>query len=246
MQTKWLALTTADGPMEAYLAAPDGAGPFPGVVVMQEAFGVNAYVRSVCERLADVGYVALAPELFHRNGVHVEVAYEHMPRIMELIATQTNATLEEDAGSAVAALRARPEVDPQRIGVVGFCMGGFAAILTGLTTAVSAVVAFYPGGLVRSRPQLQLSPLLDRMHELRCATLVHFGGDDAGIPPEDVEAVRLALKKSPARHHVHEWPGAKHGFHSDDRTPVYDPHSAERAWHETLRWFDEVLGSRPS
>ncbi|MGE5186188.1 MAG: dienelactone hydrolase family protein [Acidobacteriota bacterium] len=243
MQTKWLPLATADGPMDAYLAAPDGAGPFPGVVVMQEAFGVNAYVRSVCERLADVGYVALAPELFHRHGTHVEVSYEHMPRVMELLSGLTNAQLEEDVGSAVAGLRARPEVDPERLGVVGFCMGGFASVLTGLTTAVRAVVAFYPGGLVRVRPHLQLTPLVDRLHELRAATQIHFGGDDAGIPPEDVEAVRLALGKSKARHDVHVWPGAKHGFHSDDRTPVYNPKAAEDAWHATLHWFGTVLRS---
>jgi carboxymethylenebutenolidase len=243
MQTKWLAATTADGPMECYYAAPGGAGPFPGIVVMQEAFGVNAYVRSVCERLADVGYAALAPELFHRHGAHVEVSYEHMPRIVELLGALTNDMIEEDAGAALAALRARPEVDPKRLGVVGFCMGGFAAILTGLTAAVEAVVAFYPGGLVRARPQLKLHPLLERMRGLRAATQIHFGGDDAGIPPEDVEAVRLALHAAPGRHDVHVWPGAKHGFHSHDRTPVYDPKSAEDAWHATLRWFERVLRS---
>src|SRR5215467_3766473 len=106
MHTKRLVIPTADGPMEAYYAARDGAGPYPGVVVLQEAFGVNSYVRSVCDRLADVGFAALAPELFHRTGPHVEVPYEHMPRVQELLATLTNKTLEEDIGSAVAALRA--------------------------------------------------------------------------------------------------------------------------------------------
>jgi carboxymethylenebutenolidase len=245
MQTKWIAVTTADGPMEAYYAAPDGAGPFPGVVVMQEAFGVNAYVKSVAERLADVGFAALAPELFHRSGAHVEVEYEHMPRVMEMIATQSNATIEEDAGAAVAALRARPEVDPKRLGVVGMCLGGFAAILTGLTTAVEAVVAFYPGMLVRGRPNIPLHPLLSRMHELRAATLVHLGGDDPSIPPEDVEAIRQELGKMRARHHLHVWAGANHAFHNHDRTPVYEPRSAEQAWHETLKWLDEVLRSAP-
>lgn len=229
--------------MEAYYAVPDGAGPYPGVVVLQEAFGVNAYVRSVCDRLADVGYAALAPELFHRNGAHVEVSYEHMTRVMEMLGPLTNAMLEEDCGSAVAGLRARPEVDAERIGVVGFCMGGFAAVLTGLTTAVRAVVAFYPGGLVRSRPQLKLSPLVDQMAKLRAATLIHFGGADTGIPPEDVEAVRQGLHHTKAKHEIIVWPGAMHGFHSDDRTPVYNPQAAEQAWHKTLSWFDAVLRS---
>jgi len=245
MSTKWLTVSTADGPMQAYLAEPDGGGPYPGVLVLQEAFGVNAYVRSVAERLADDGYVALAPEVFHRQGKHVEIPYDHMPRVVECLGALTNSTLEEDCGAALAALRARTEVNPQRLGVVGFCMGGFSAILTGLTAAVEAVVAFYPGGLVRTRPNLKLSPLLERLPSLRPATLIQFGGDDAGIPPEDVEAIRQALDRSPGRHEIVVWPGAKHGFHSNDRTPVFHPQVAEQAWHRTLGWLDEVLRSAP-
>ena len=243
MHTKWLAIPTADGTMEGYFAVRDGAGPYPGVVVLQEAFGVNAYVRSVCDRLADVGFAALAPELFHRSGTHVEVSYEHMPRAQELLATLTNSSLEEDIGAAVAALRARPEIDRERLGVVGFCVGGFAALLAGLTTAVRTVVAFYPGLVVRARPTLQLQPLLDQLPKLRVPTLLHFGGIDAGIPPEDVEAIRRAMTHVNARHELSVWPGGNHGFHSDDRTPVYNPHVAEQAWHKTLAWLGRMVTS---
>jgi len=243
MHNKWLAIPTADGTMEGYFAVRDGAGPYPGVVVLQEAFGVNGYVRSVCDRLADVGFAALAPELFHRSGTHVEVSYEHMPRAQELLATLTNSSLEEDIGAAVAALRARAEVDSERLGVVGFCVGGFAALLAGLTTAVRAVVAFYPGLVVRARPTLQLHPLLDQLPKLRVPTLLHFGSIDAGIPPEDVEAIRRAMSHVAVRHEIMVWPGANHGFHSDDRTPVYNPHVAEQAWHKTLAWLGRMVTS---
>jgi carboxymethylenebutenolidase len=245
MHNKWLAIPTADGPMEGYYAVRDGAGPYPGVVVLQESFGVTRYLRSVCDRLADVGFAALAPELFHRSGHHVEVPYEHAPRAQQLLATLTNGMVTEDVGAAVAAVRARSEVDAERVGVVGFSAGGFAALLAGLTTAVRAIVAFYPGLLVRARPTLQLTPLLDRLPKLRVPTLLHFGGIDAGIPPEDVEAIRQAMAHVRARHELVVWPGANHGFHSDDRTPVYDPHSAEQAWHKTLAWLGRMVTSAP-
>ena len=243
MPSKWIEIETADGKLHAYQSEPDGAGPYPGIVVLQEAFGVNPYVRSVCDRLADVGYVAIAPELFHRAGTHLEFAYDDRERMMGVLAAVTNDMLEEDIGATLAALRAHSEVDPVKLAAIGFCMGGFAALLAGLTTAVSTIVAFYPGGLVRARPPLKLEPLLDRLPKLHAATLINFGGDDAGIPAEDVEAVRAALKQSPSRHEIVVWPGAKHGFHTHDRTPAYDAHTAELAWHKTLDWLQTMLRS---
>ena len=243
MKTRWTTITTADGPMEGYLAEPDGGGPYPGVLVLQEAFGVNGYMRSVCDRLADRGFVALAPELFHRSGRHVELAYDDMPRVIAELGALSPDGVEEDVGAAIAALRAHGEVDPERLGAVGFCFGGYAAILTGLVTAVEAVVAFYPGGLVRERPGIQVKPLVERIPELRAATLIELGGDDASIPPEDVEAVRQALGRARARHELHVWPGAKHGFHNQDRTPVFHPKAAEESWHEALHWLSDALRS---
>src|ERR1051326_6296876 len=102
MASHWLDVSPADGKMHAYHAAPDGAGPYPGVVVLQEAFGVNAYVRSVCDRLADVGYSALAPELFHRAGTHVESPYDDREKAIAALGTITNDALEEDIGAALA------------------------------------------------------------------------------------------------------------------------------------------------
>jgi carboxymethylenebutenolidase len=241
MQTQWLTLHTSDGPMRAYYAAPDGAGPGPGVVVLQEAFGVNRYVRSVCDRLADAGFAAIAPELFHRTGAHVELAYTDMEKVMTLLKALTLPQVEEDCGAAVAALRARVEVDPKRLGVVGFCFGGYAAVLTGLTTAVAAVVAFYPGGLCEARPGRQTPPLLDRIPQLRAATLMNFGEADQGITPANVSAIKAALEQSPAQHRVNVYPGAKHGFHSDDRADAFHPQAAEDAWHATLGWLRDML-----
>lgn len=237
----WITVKTADGPMRSYVARPSGrAGPHPGLVVFMEAYGVNAYVKSVCDRLADAGYTALAPELFHRTGTHIEIEYSDRPKLMAALAGVTNAQIEEDAGAAVAALRAMPEVDPKRIGAIGFCMGGFATVLTGLTTAVGAIVAFYPGMLVAPRPGLQLTPIIDQIPKLAAATQIHYGSADAGISADDRAAVQRALDASKCVHQVLVHDGAEHGFHSHDRAS-YHPQAAEEAWHETLGWFKENL-----
>lgn len=238
----WITVKTADGPMRSYVARPSGrGGPHPGVVVFQEAFGVNAYVKSVCDRLADAGYTALAPELFHRTGTHVEIEYGDRPKVLAALAGLTNAQIEEDGGAAVAALRAMPEVDPERVGVVGFCMGGFAATLTGLTTAVGAVVAFYPGMLVVPREGLKLTPLVEQIPKLAAATQIHYGSLDQGISAEHRDAVKRALAASQCEHQVLVHEGADHGFHSHDRGPTYHPQAAEEAWHETLTWLKDSL-----
>lgn len=240
MQTKWLDVSTKDGNMRSYLATPDGAGPHPGIIVCQEAFGVNAYVRSVADRLADAGFVALAPELFHRMGQHVEISESEMPKVMEAMGTLRNDDLEEDLQAAAAALRARSEVDPKRLGAIGFCMGGFAAILGAETTAVAAVVAFYPGGLFKERPPLKLVPVGPKMAKLKAATLLQFGADDQSIPHEDIELAKQALAQSGARYEVDVYKGAGHAFHSHDRKS-YVPEVAEQAWHRALTWLRDML-----
>lgn len=237
----WITVPTADGPMRSYLARPSGrGGPHPGVVVFQEAFGVNEYVKSVCDRLADAGYTALAPELYHRTGTHIEIDYRDRPKVIGALASLTLAQIEQDGGAALAALRAMPEVDPKRIGVLGFCMGGFSAILTGLTAPVDAIVAFYPALLVTQRPGLQLTPIVERMRELVAPTQIHFGAVDPSIGAADREAVKRALDaaKCPQQVIVHE--GADHTFHNHTG-PAYHPQAAEEAWHETLGWLKDSL-----
>jgi carboxymethylenebutenolidase len=241
MASKWIEIPTSDGHMHSYLSEPDGGGPYPGVVVLQEAFGVNEYVRSVCDRLADEGYVAVAPELFHRTGTHLELPHGDWDQVKAHFTALTNDTLEEDIGAAVAALRAKTEVDPKRLATMGFCVGGFAALLGGLTTAVAAVVAFYPGGVIHERPGINLKPFGDRLKTMHAATLVNFGGEDQSISEADRAAIKHALELSHSRHSTMVWPGAKHGFHSYDRADVFNPQAAEDAWHKSMDWLKTML-----
>jgi carboxymethylenebutenolidase len=232
--------------MEAYVATPDGGGPYPAVIVWQEAFGVNSYVRSVADRLADEGYVALAPEMFHRAGKHIEVAYEDMSKVMPLLGVVENKQLATDARAAAHTLRARNDVDPARMGAIGFCVGGLASLLTGLSVELAAVVAYYPGGVVRGRPPMKLQPIVDQLVNMKAATQLQLGGDDTSITHADIDAMRAALVKSGCTLDVVVHPGAKHGFHSDDRAAVFHPKAAEAAWHQTLAFLGRTLGGKPS
>jgi carboxymethylenebutenolidase len=119
-------------------------------------------------------------------------------------------------------------------------MGGFAAVLAGLTTAVGAIVAFYPGMLVSPRPGLQLTPLVENIPRLAAATQIHYAANDHAISADDREAVKRALAASKCVHQVVVHDGAEHGFHSHDRAS-YHPQAAEDAWHETLAWLKENL-----
>lgn len=241
---RWITIKTVDGPMRSYFNAPSGRGPHPGVVVLQEAYGVNAYVKSVCDRLADAGYTAVAPELYHRAGTHLEIEYSDHPKAMEQLRQLSNATLLEDGGAAIVELRQRPDVDPRRVAVLGFCMGGFAALLAGLSTNVPAVVAFYPGLLVRQREGFAIEPIVEKLSTMRAATQIHFGDADTSIPAEDRARVKAALAASPCVHQVIVHAGANHAFHRHDCGSIYHPQAAEEAWHETLGWLKENLAPR--
>jgi len=234
---------TPDGPMGFFAAWPDPAptgAKVPALVVIQEAFGVNDHVRDVCRRLAATGYGALAPELFHRAGPGIEVPYTGGPRAMELLGTMTNEGIAGDLAAAFAAVRTGGRADPSRVGVIGFCVGGFAAFLAACRLDPKVTVAFYAGGLVRERPNALLRPLLGEAERIQGPILCLFGGDDAGIPPADVEAVKARLDAGKARHEVVVYPGAKHAFFNDLR-PAFHPAAAREAWDKTKDWLVRYL-----
>ena len=116
-------------------------------------------------------------------------------------------------------------------------------VLTGLTQTVASVVAFYPGLVIHPRPGFQVAPVIDRIPGLRAPTLVIIGSADQGIPASDIDQLRGALGQIAARHEVTVYPGADHGFHSDDRPQTYHAEVAAAAWTKTVGWFAETVGS---
>lgn len=226
--------------IHGFIPPQEGAPRPPAVLVLQEAFGVNPHIRRLCRRLAGTGVAVFSPELFHRTGPGLEFGYEDFPRIRPILGELTNARVGEDLAAAFRHVAARPDVDPTKIAVWGFCLGGWAAVLAACELPLAACVSFYGGGIVRVRPGFGITPLLDRLASAACPLLLVYGAKDAGIPPEDVEAVRARLSNLGKRFEIEVYPEAGHGFFCEDRA-AYHAGSAEASWVQATRWLREQL-----
>jgi carboxymethylenebutenolidase len=230
--------------MGGYLARPADAAVRPAVIVWMEIFGVNSHIRDVTERVAREGYVALAPDFFHRTAPGLELGYGEQDMqtgigyLMKLDADEMIA----DARAALTFLRARSDVAQDRIGAMGFCIGGHMTFLTACETDVRAAASYYGGGIAAPQAMGGKPSLLSRAGKIRGRITCYFGAKDAMIPLDQVEAIRKALREANVRHEVHVYPDADHGFHCDQRASYHAP-SARDAWEKTLRLFREELGS---
>jgi carboxymethylenebutenolidase len=225
---------TADGPMRVYEAQPPGDAR-GAVVVVQEAFGVNAHIEEVTRRAAEAGYHAVAPDFFHRSGPGSICEYGKFEKVMEFFqALGNDDAILNDVDGALAHLRARG-FDDKQIGVVGFCFGGRVSFLVALRHALGASVGFYGGGIVNARFP-QFPALAGNAGALQTPWLGLFGDDDASIPVADVEHLREAVAAAPVDTGVVRYAGAGHGFHCDKRED-FRPDAAADAWKRTLEWF---------
>ena len=238
-----VALSTSEGRMDLHGFLPDdaSAGRRSAVLVLQEAFGVNPHIKRFCKRLAEAGYAAFAPELFHRSGAGLEFGYDEFPKIKPIMGELTNDRILEDLKVAHQNIIQRPDIDPTRIASWGFCMGGWASVLAACELPIAAAVSFYGGGLVKPRPGIGFTPLIDRLDSVRCPLLLVFGAKDQSIPPEDIGALQSRLTARGKPHEVEIYPGGGHGFFCDDR-PAYDPASAAAAWTRATNWLSAKLG----
>lgn len=231
VQSRWLDISAADGGrFQGYLALPP-AGKGPGIVLIQEIFGVNAHIRGVAEQYAQDGYVVLAPDVFWRQQPRVELGYAgaDMEKAMQLM---QHADLDQtvgDIGAAAKALRALPEVTG-KIAAIGYCFGGKLAYLAAAQGSVDAAVAYYGGGIDQH---------LDKADAIHVPMLFHFGGKDSHIPPVSVDKIasRFAQRDNAA---VHVYPAADHGFNCWSRGS-YHPHSAALAHGRSLVFLGEQL-----
>ncbi|MGA9507117.1 MAG: dienelactone hydrolase family protein [Candidatus Sulfotelmatobacter sp.] len=220
-------LTVADGTrMGAYVARPKDGGPHPGLLVFQEAFGVNHHIRNVAERFAAEGYVVVAPELFHRTAPGFEGSYTDFAAVMPHLQAVTTETAEVDIRSAYDWLRSSAKAS--EISSVGFCMGGRVSFIANSIVALRSAVSFYGGGIA---PEL-----LDRAARLQAPSLLIWGGMDKHIPPEKRRAVTDALSAEKKIYVNAEFSRADHGFFCDERD-AYEPHSAKQAWALTLEFL---------
>ena len=231
------------GEMGGTLARPKEAGSRPAVLVFMEIFGINAHIRDVTERVAHEGYVALAPDYFHRTGPGVEYGYDEkgMAEGMKLLGALRADEMIADAKAAIRFLRARKDVRGNRIGGMGFCIGGHMTYLVACETDVRASASFYGGGIAAPKGPGGGIPTLDRSSKIGGTILCLFGGKDAMIPPVQVDAIRSALVTSGVRHHIQTYPEAGHGFFCNQR-PSYDEAAAGDAWSRVKELFARELG----
>jgi len=235
IQTEWITLNVADGTtMRAYVARPQDTTQHPGLLVFQEAFGVNGHIRDVTERLAREGYIALAPELFHRTAPDFESAYGNFEAAMPHVRALTEQNLEADVRSAYEWLHADLGTQGQQIACIGFCMGGRVTFLTNAVVPVSAAISFYGGGIAPS----PFGPgLLSRAGDLHAPQLLFWGGLDKHIGPEQTHAVTEALRAAGKPFVNVEFSDADHGFFCDARSS-YNPSAARQAWALTLTFLN--------
>ena len=239
MGARTVTVSTPDGTMNVYEATPDGAAT-RAVVVIQEAFGINRHIESVVRRFADAGYHAVAPALFHRAGGGFIDDYDNIDfnDVIALFEGVTDDTILVDVDATLELVRAAGFTD-DRIGTVGFCFGGRATFLVAARRALGAAVGFYGGGIA-SKGALPFAALIDEVPSLRTPWLGLFGDQDAGIPVEDVERLRDALRTAPVPTEVVRYPDAGHGFHCDVRADYHEA-SARDAWNRTLTWLEAHL-----
>jgi carboxymethylenebutenolidase len=232
-------IATPDGDMELSVAG-DPASPSGAVVVIQEAFGLTAHIERCVQRMADAGFYAVAPALFHRTTAE-SFAYDNFDAIRshmealsaEGITTDLSATVGhlDELGFGVA-----------RRGIIGFCMGGSVALVAGTLGEFGAAVTFYGGGVTTGR--FGFAPLVELAPKLTCPWLGCFGDLDKGIAVDDVEQLRAAAARAKVETEVVRYADADHGFNCEDRPAVYNEKAAADAWAHSVAFFTAHLAVR--
>jgi carboxymethylenebutenolidase len=231
-----ITIDTADGPMPAFEVRP--AGDAKGaIVVVQEAFGVTTHIEDIARRLAEAGYVAVAPAFFHRQGSPV-LAYDDFTAVMPLMKELSADGITTDVTAALDYLEAAG-FSASNIGIAGFCMGGSVTFYAATLRPLGAAVTFYGGGVGEGR--FGLPSLIDQAASLQTPWLGLYGDIDQGIPVADVEQLRLATDKTSVPTEIVRYPDADHGFNCNDRPAVFNPVAAADAWSRTLGWFERHL-----
>ncbi len=227
-----------DGEMPAYRAMPAAGRSFPVALVVQEIFGVHEHIKDVCRRFAKRGYMAIAPELYARQG---DVSRLPMNEIISKVVSKVpDEQVMSDLDAAVAYAKQTGRGDTNRVGITGFCWGGrIVWLYAAHSRQLDAGVAWY-GRLAPSEnsPRNPLQPKfpVDVAGQLRAPVLGLYGERDQGIPLSTVEQMRAELKKAKSRSEIIVYPEAPHGFHADYR-PSYRKEAAEDGWRRLLEWF---------
>ncbi|MGC3965942.1 MAG: dienelactone hydrolase family protein [Pirellulales bacterium] len=228
-------IPVADGEIPAYVGAPAKEGKFPVVLVVQEIFGVHEHIKDICRRFAKLGHLAIAPELYVRQG-DVAGKTDIQAIIKEVVSKVPDAQVMADLDAAVAWAEKSGHGDVSKLGVTGFCWGGrITWLYSAHSDKVKAGVAWY-GRVVGPPDALHPKNAVDVAADLKAPVLGLYGGKDAGIPLEAVDQMKAAIAKAGKPSEIQVYPDAQHGFHADYR-PSYNKADADDGWKRLQAWF---------
>ncbi len=229
-------IPTQDGVIPGYHAMPATGTDFPVVLVVQEIFGVHEYIQDMCRRFAQLGYLAIAPELFVRQGDVSKLS--SIDEIRPIVSSVPDAQVMSDLDAAVNWAKNSGKGDVDRVGITGFCWGGrIVWLYAAHSPQLKAGVAWY-GRLVGQSTELQPKFPIDVAGTLKAPVLGLYGGKDDGIPLSSVDQMKQALAAANSPSEIIVYPDAPHGFHADYR-PSYRQADAEDGWEKLQAWFKQ-------
>jgi carboxymethylenebutenolidase len=228
-------IPVADGEIPAYRAMPATGENFPVVLVVQEIFGVHEHIQDICRRFAQLGYLAIAPELYARQG-DVSKISDIQEIISKVVSKVPDAQVMSDLDATVAWAQKSAKGNTDKMGITGFCWGGrITWLYSAYNPKVKAGVAWYGRLVSESKPLTPKNPI-DIAAELKVPILGLYGGSDEGIPVSTVDQMREALKGGSSGSEIIVYPDTPHGFNADYR-PSYRKEQAEDGWKRLQAWF---------
>ena len=234
MASAWESVAVDGQGMDLYLSLPSGPGPFPAVVVSQHGSGVDQFIRDMADRLAAEGYVAAAPNLFHR--ITDDMLTDGSRRIQHL----SDPDIVADIDATVEFLRNHAAVNDERIGITGFCMGGRAAWLAACTNPrFNAAVPYYGGNIMLPWGKATQTPF-ELTPGIQCPVLFHFGEIDENPSQADMRKLDGELTRLGIAHQFYTYPGADHAF-MDHTAARYKKEASDMSWLRTLDFFAQQL-----
>jgi carboxymethylenebutenolidase len=226
----------ADGEVPAYRAMPAKGGPFPTVLVVQEIFGVHEHIKDICRRLAKLGYFAIAPEMYARQGDVSNLGMDKIQDIIKIVSKVPDKQVMSDLDAAVAYAKATGKADTSKLAITGFCWGGrIVWLYAAHNPNLKAGVAWY-GRLVGDKTELQPKFPIDVASDLKAPVLGLYGEADSGIPVASVEKMREALKAANKPSEIVLYPGTPHAFYADYRQS-YRKKQADEGWARLQEWL---------
>jgi carboxymethylenebutenolidase len=229
-------IPTRDGELGGYRAMPATGGPFPVVLVVMEVFGLHEHIKDVCRRLGKLGYLAVAPDLYARQGDLTKLS--NIQEIFKIVRAKPDSQLMSDLDATAAWAKASGKGDAAKLGVTGFCWGGRTVWLYATHNPnLKAGVAWY--GILAGQPSAELPKFpVDVVADLKAPVLGLYGGADQGIPMDVVQKMQAGLKAAGKPSEIVVYPDTPHAFNADYR-PSYRKDKAEDGWKRMQAWFKQ-------